>query len=68
MPKGMTPPDAVNTPFILDYDENWEEGKFEKLPDFIKDKIKTAREYKQLKGIEDDQAARDASVTDSNPF
>lgn len=45
LPKGMTAPDAYNEPYMLDFDENWSEEKFEKLPDFLKDKIKSTRNY-----------------------
>ena len=48
LPKGMKCPDAINPPFILSYDE-WDETKFESLPDFIKDKMKTSVEYKAMK-------------------
>lgn len=49
LPKGMEAPAPVNTPVILDYD-NWNEEVFKALPDFLKDKIRSSREYKALKG------------------
>jgi len=48
LPKGTTCPAAINPPFILSYDA-WDEVKFESLPDFIKDKMKTSDEYKQMR-------------------
>lgn len=42
--KGMACPPQVNKTFVLSYDE-WDEAKFESLPDFIKDKMKTSLEY-----------------------
>ncbi|MFY7936247.1 MAG: phage replication initiation protein, NGO0469 family [Flavobacterium sp.] len=50
LPKGMVCPNQVNQNFefsILSY----EEDVFNQLPDFIKDKIKTSKEYKQLQSI-----------------
>lgn len=46
--KGTVCPKAINPPFILSYDQ-WDEAKFETLPDFIKDKMKTSDEYKQMR-------------------
>jgi len=48
IPKGMTCPPAINKPFVLSYDE-WDEEKFNSLPDFIKDKMKTSEEYKSMR-------------------
>lgn len=45
--KGMTCPPQVNPTFVLSYDE-WDENKFNTLPDFIKDKMKTSVEYLAL--------------------
>lgn len=50
LPKGMICPPAINEPSVLNYD-NWNEELFEKLPDFLKDKIKSSDEYKAMKGI-----------------
>lgn len=47
VPKGMTCPPQVNPMFVLSYDE-WDQAKFDSLPDFIKDKMKTSLEYKEL--------------------
>ena len=45
--RGMTCPPQVNPTFILSYDD-WDEAKFETLPDFIKDKMKLSIEYQAL--------------------
>lgn len=45
IPKGMTVPDQVNPTFILDFDENWDGDKFDGLPQFIKEKILSSRNY-----------------------
>jgi len=50
LPKGMTCPPAINEPQILNY-TNWNEELYQKLPDFLKDKIATSDEYKTLKGL-----------------
>lgn len=47
LPKGMECPPQINEIFELSFD-NWNENKFNSLPDFIKDKIKTSREYKAM--------------------
>jgi hypothetical protein len=46
--KGMTCPPQVNPTFVLSYDE-WDEAKFNTLPSFITDKMKTSVEYQALK-------------------
>jgi len=45
--KGMEIPKPVNPKFILSYDA-WDQKKFDTLPDFIKEKMKTSDEYKAL--------------------
>jgi hypothetical protein len=45
--KGMTCPPQVNPTFILSYD-TWDQAKFEKLPTFITDKMKTSQEYQVM--------------------
>lgn len=50
LPKGMTCPPAINEPQILNY-TNWNEELYQKLPDFLKEKIATSDEYKTLKGL-----------------
>lgn len=46
LPKGIEAPTAVNTPFILDYTENWSDEKFDSLPAFIKEKMTTSSNYR----------------------
>lgn len=62
VPKGMEVPAAVNPVFVLSYD-NFDFDKFNGLPDFIKEKMKTSVEYLALnktapvangQGVEDD--------------
>src|SRR3990167_1368282 len=47
LPKGMSCPPAFNEPIILSYD-NWNQEIFDKLPDFLKDKIKSSQEYDEI--------------------
>ena len=49
LPKGMVCAKAINEPIKLSYD-NWNSEIFEKLPDFIKDKMKGSDEYKAMTG------------------
>jgi len=48
MIKGMDCPPQVNPSFVFELD-NFDKAKFESLPDFIKDKIKTSEQYAKLK-------------------
>lgn len=47
MPKGFECPPAVNPKQLLEFD-NFNQELFDYLPDFIKDKIKSSEEYKQM--------------------
>lgn len=51
LPKGMTAPDAVNPQFIFDFEENYSDEALEKMPQFLQDKIKSSKQYKAKKGI-----------------
>ena len=46
MPKGLPCPEQLNDSFIFTY-ENFDEVKFNLLPDFMKNKMVTSDEYKQ---------------------
>lgn len=48
LPKGVPCPAQINPSFVLDYD-NFSEEKFEILPDFIKDKMKSSLEFAKMK-------------------
>jgi len=47
LPKNFTCPDQVNQSRVLSFDD-WNEILFESLPDFLKDKIKSSREFAAL--------------------
>ena len=46
MPKGLVCPPQVNDTFVFDY-ENYDDDKFNSLPDFIKEQIVKTPEYKE---------------------
>lgn len=60
LPKGMICPPAINNPFILSFDE-WDNDKFNSLPDFIKNKIASSLEYEKIRN------PHSASVDDVTP-
>lgn len=47
LPKGMAEPEPVNEQFILNYTDKWDEERFNKLPDFLKDQMKNSDEFKR---------------------
>jgi hypothetical protein len=53
LPKKMTAPKQVNPSFIWDFEDKFNEDELEKMPDFLKDKIKSSKQYKAKKGIMD---------------
>lgn len=53
LPKGMKCPPAINQPLILNYTDKWNEDVFDNLPDFLKEKIASSKEW-QLKHNSDD--------------
>lgn len=54
LPKGMTCPKAINPTQVLSYSA-WNQEVFDKLPDFIKEKIQSSEEYKSMKGLDKDE-------------
>ena len=47
--KGQKCPELFNQELVLSYD-NWNQEKFEKLPEFLREKIKTSFEYRVMIG------------------
>lgn len=43
--EGVVCPPQVNETKVLEYGTNWNQAYFDSLPDFIKDKIKSSKEY-----------------------
>ena len=46
LPKGMECPEQINPSYEFNY-EPFDEDKFNKLPDWLRDKMKTSQEYKK---------------------
>lgn len=49
LPKGMTAPEPVNKPIVLNYDDKWSDEVFNGLSDFVKKKMETSNEYKAMR-------------------
>lgn len=47
IPKGVACPDAINPPFVLSYDA-WNLEAFNKLPEFIQNRMKDSAEFKKI--------------------
>lgn len=65
VPKGMKVPEAINEPWILDFNDNWSDMQYRALPDFLKDMIASSKEYRALKGIK--EPTRD-EIEANSPF
>lgn len=68
LPKGMEAPPAHNPPFILDFDENWDNDKFNSLPDFLKDKIRSTRNFTNKFPDHNEIKYPDDNDADAAPF
>lgn len=68
LPKGFDCPDQVNPTRVLSFDE-WNETIFESLPDFIKTKIKSSKEFIKLMNPASTETAPAPAADDSDlPF
>lgn len=69
LPKGYDCPEQVNPSMELSYD-NWNTGLFDSLPDFIKNKMKSSREYADMTapGPSEMPQAPAMAITDELPF
>lgn len=47
VPKGLECPPQINQSFVLSFD-NWNQNIFDSLPDFVKNKIKSSKEYQAM--------------------
>ena len=52
--KGIKAPEQVNESKLLSF-EKWDQKYFDTLPQFIKDKIVSSKEYKNMKGIKEEE-------------
>ena len=67
IPKGMTCPEQINPSVVLSYD-NFDESVFEALPDFLKEKIRSSKEYRAIANPQEVQTHVVAADTDDLPF
>jgi len=68
LPKGLTCPEQINESFIFTYD-NFDEEKFNKLPDFMKNKMVNSVEYKITKsGGQEFESPKAEEEHDDLPF
>ena len=51
----MKCPTQINPTYQLDYDDHWDKEKFDALPTFISDKMKTSVEYKRMVNPNEDK-------------
>lgn len=67
--KGMECPAQINKSFVFSM-QDFDQAKFDALPDFLKDQVKESYEYKALVGIEQvaEEPAAAAAPTDDLPF
>lgn len=68
LPKGMTVQPAINTQVIVNYEEKWNQDVFDKLPDFIKDKMKCSVEYRNMLNPVDLNESINDIVPSTKPF
>lgn len=71
VPKGMECPDQINESFEFNFNDKFDFDILEKMPDFIKDKIKRSEEYKKIQNPENTDIYQDEenlNITDDLPF
>lgn len=67
LPKGFVCVDQVNPRMELTYD-NWNQGLFDSLPDFIKDKMKKSKEFAAMVSPGHTETSQEPESTDDLPF
>ena len=69
LPKSIKCPDQINPTFVLSYDE-WDENKFNSLPDFIKQKMQSSVEYAAMQQPDHKQVSQTNIVDEESdlPF
>lgn len=65
--KGMTCPEQINESFEFNVD-NFSEDEFNKLPDFIKEKVRSSAEYKAINQVSEEPVAENDPDEDEIPF
>ncbi len=59
LPKSVPAPKQINPSVYLDYQEGWNDAVYEKLPQWMKDKMGESAEMKKRNGSEQDFSAKD---------
>lgn len=67
LPKGFEAPAQINPNFVLSFD-NWNQSIFDGLPDFIKTKIKSSKEYAAMTMPGHAEMPQSSSESDDLPF
>jgi hypothetical protein len=67
LPKGMTCPEQINPTFEFTFTPYTPE-KFETLPDWLKDKIKTSKEYRAMNEPDHSETQADDFDVDNSPL
>ena len=67
LPKGLEAPDQINPTTELSFD-NWNTALFDSLPDFIKDKIKSSKEYLAMMAPGHTETPQVSNSDDDLPF
>lgn len=72
IPKGMKAPGLINELFVLSYDD-FDQAKFDSLPDFIKTKMQGSLEYLAMKNphsktLDDSNGVMETETVDDLPF
>lgn len=67
LPKGLEAPGQVNSSYVLSFD-NWNESLFDALPDFVKDKIRSSKEYSAMTMPGHTEMPQSSPESDDLPF
>ena len=65
VPQGTKIPPMINPKLLFDFEENFSAAKLEAFPDFLKEKIKKSKEYKQLMDPSNVEAGSKSFIEDN---
>jgi len=71
MPKGFVCPPQINDTLELNYTDHWSNIEFSKLPQFIKDKMVSSKEFQAMMNpevVDATNKAEEGSAADELPF
>lgn len=66
LPKGFTCPDQINPSIELNYTDHWSNIEFSKLPQFIKDKMSSSKEFRAMMNPEVTETPADPGYTSAD--